>query len=97
MTSLSRRLERLEAGCRQSDEIAADRCRNIHRAAYKHLPLDQLKCLLAAITSYQQGRGLTSEEAAAAEAFNSAVAVECQKAGFKSLAEFKRYCRHAKE
>ena len=97
MTSLGRRLQRLEAGCRQCDEIAADRCRIIHRAAYKHLPLDQLKCLLAAIRSYQQGRPLTGEEAVAAEAFNSAVAVECQKAGFKSLAEFNRYCRQARE
>jgi hypothetical protein len=50
----------------------------IEPKAKARLPLDQLKCLLAAIRSYQQGRPLTGEEAVAAEAFNSAVAVECQ-------------------
>src|ERR1035438_10687866 len=43
MTSLSRRLERLEAGCRQSFEIAPDRCRLIKQQALQHLTTDQLR------------------------------------------------------
>jgi len=92
MTSLSRRLQRLEAGCRQSGEIAADRCRPISSRAFKHLSFDQLKCLQASITSYQQGRPLTSEEAAAVLAFDTAAQEECRKAGI-TLAEYKRYCQ----
>src|ERR1019366_1910920 len=60
MISLSRRLQRLEAGCRQN---VADRCRIIQQESFKHLSIDQKKCLLAAMTSYQH-RPLTSEEGA---------------------------------
>ena len=97
MTSLSRRLQRLESGYRQNDGLASDRRRLIQRQALRHLTTDQLRCLIELKKAPPRGRQLTSEEAAAAEAFNSAVAAECQKAGFKSLAEFNRYCRHAKE
>jgi hypothetical protein len=79
MTSLSRRLERLEVGCRENDRFAADRCRPISSRAFKHLTYDQLKCLQASITSYQQGRPLTSEEAAAGNAFNTATEEESRK------------------
>ena len=91
------RLERLESGYRQNDGLASDRRRLIQRQALRHLITDQLRCLIELKKAPPRGRQLTSEEAAAAEAFNSAVAAECQKAGFKSLAEFNRYCRHAKE
>jgi len=94
MISLSRRLQRLEAGCRQSDEIVADRCRNIYKAAFTHLSYDQKKCLLAAITSHQQGRPLTSEEAAVVSAFDTAMKAECEKAGI-TLAEYRRHCGQA--
>jgi hypothetical protein len=62
-------------------EIVADRYRNIHKAAFRHLSLDQLKCLRTAIAASQQGRPLTSDEVAAAGAFSSAMAAECEKAG----------------
>jgi hypothetical protein len=94
MTPLTRRLQRLEAGRRQSDELVADRCRNIHKAAFKHLSLDQKKCLLAAIISYQQGRQLTSEEAALLSAFDIAMKAECEKAGI-TVAEYRRHCGQA--
>lgn len=95
MTSLTRRLGRLEAGCRQNDEIVADRCRIVRQETYKHLSFDQKKCLLAAITSYQQGRPLTCEEAAVVSAFDTATQEECRKAGI-SLAEYKRYWQATK-
>jgi hypothetical protein len=89
------RIERLEAGCQQNDAFAADRCRIIRQAALGHLSLDQKKSLLACLNSYRQGHPLTSEEAAAAveifKAFESAVTVECQKAGIK-LADYRRCC-----
>src|ERR1039458_433601 len=97
MTSLSQRLQRLESGYRQNDGLASDRRRLIQRQALQHLTTDQLRCLIELKKAPPRGRQLTSEEAAAAEAFNSAVAAECKKAGFKSLAEFNRYWRHAKE
>src|ERR1022692_2152129 len=87
MTSLSRRLQRLESGYRQNDGLASDRRRLIQRQALRHLTTDQLRCLIE-LKKAPRSRQLTSEEAAAAEAFSSAVAAECQKAGFKSLAEF---------
>jgi hypothetical protein len=56
MTSLSRRLERLEAGCRQSFEIAPDRCRLIKQQALQHLTTDQLRCLIDLKKTPPQGR-----------------------------------------
>jgi hypothetical protein len=90
MTSFGGRLQRLEAGCRQSDEIVAGRCRNIHKAAFKHLSNEQKKCLLAALTSYQH-RPLLSEEADVVSAFDTAMKAECEKAGI-TLADYRRYC-----
>ena len=92
MTSLGRRLQRLEAGCRQSFEIAPDRCRLIKQQALQHLTTDQLRCLIELKKTPPQGRPLTSEELAALNALNTAVDLECQKAGIP-IAEFKRHCR----
>src|ERR1019366_7529277 len=77
MTSLSRRLQRLESGYRQNDGLASDRRRLIQRQALRHLTTDQLRCLIELKKAPPRGRQLTSEEAAAAEAFNSAVEAEC--------------------
>src|ERR1022692_372736 len=86
MISLSRRLQRLEAGCRQN---VADRRRIIQQESFKHLSIDQKKCLLAAMTSYQH-RPLTSEEGAV----DTATKEEGRKAGI-TVAEFLRYRRQA--
>ena len=94
MTSLSRRLQRQETGCRESDRLAADRCRPISSRAFKHLSYDQLKCLQTALISYQQGRPLTSEASAVVIAFDAAAKEECRKAGI-TLAEYQRYCQAA--
>ena len=94
MTSLSRRLERLEAGCRQSFEIAPDRCRLIKQQALQHLTTDQLRCLIDLKKTPPQGRPLTSEESAVVIAFDTAAQVECRKAGI-TRAEFVRYNRQA--
>jgi hypothetical protein len=94
MTSLSRRLQCLEAGCRQNDGFAADRCRFIRKAAFQHLSTDQLRCLIEVLKAVPQGRPMTSEEVAAANALNTATEEECQKAGI-TIAEFKRHCRQA--
>jgi hypothetical protein len=90
MTSLSRRLQRLEAGCRQNAPVAADRRRFIQQRALQHLTTDQLRCLIELKKTPPQGYPLTSEELAALNAHNTAVDLECQKAGV-SQAEFKRY------
>jgi hypothetical protein len=94
MTSLSRRLERLEAGCRQSFEIAPDRCRLIKQQALQHLTTDQLRCLINLKKTPPQGRPLTSEEGAVVRAFDTATKEECRKAGI-TVAEFLRYRRQA--
>ena len=90
MTSLGRRLQRLEAGWRQSFQIAPDRCRLIKQQALHHLTTDHLRCLIELKKTPPQGRPLTSEELAALNALNTAMDLECQKTGV-SQAEFKRY------
>jgi hypothetical protein len=98
MRALSRRLQRLESGCRQNDVLAADRCRLIQQAAFSHLSLDQKKCLQAFLNSYLQGRPLTSEEQAAAveifKALDSALTAECHKAGI-DRADYRRHASRA--
>ena len=71
-TSLGRRLQRLEANRRF-----------IQQEAFQHLSGHELRFLIDATKALQQGRELTSQEAAAAEAFAAALEQECQKAGFK--------------
>jgi hypothetical protein len=92
MTSLSRRLQRLESGYRQNDGLASDRRRLIQQQALRHLTTDQLRCLIDLKKTPPQGRPLTSEEVAALKALNTAVDLERQKAGIP-IAEFKRHCR----
>jgi hypothetical protein len=98
MRSLSRRLLRLEASCRQNDAIAADRCRLIQQAALSHLSLDQKKCLQSFLNSYLQGRPSPSEEQAAAvevfKALDTAVTAECHKAGI-GRADYRRHAGRA--
>jgi hypothetical protein len=98
MRALSRRLRRLESGCRQNDVLAADRCRVIQQAALSHLSLDQKKCLQSFLNSYLQGRPSPSEEQAAAveilKALNSTVAAECHKAGI-DRADYRRHAGRA--
>jgi len=94
MTPLSRRLARLEAGCRQNDGFAADRWRFVRQNALHHLSVDELRCLIEVHQAVLQGRELTSEELAAVNALNTATDEECRKAGI-TLAEFKRNSRAA--
>jgi hypothetical protein len=94
MTSLGRRLQRLEAGCRQSSEIAPDRCRLIKQQALQHLTTDQLRCLIELKKTPPQGRPLTSDELAALKALNTSVGLECQRVGLDPT-QFKRYSRQA--
>src|ERR1017187_7755283 len=78
MTSLGRRLQRLEAGCRQSFEIAPDHCRLIKQQALQHLTTDQLRCLIELKKAPPRGRQLTSEEAELSLAFDAAAREECR-------------------
>src|ERR1039457_3274338 len=94
MTSLSRRLEGLVAGSRQSFEIAPDRCRLSKQQALQHLTTDQLRCLIDLNKTPPQGRPLTSEESDVVIAFDTAAQMECRKAGI-TRAEFVRYNRQA--
>jgi hypothetical protein len=92
MRSLSRRLQRLEAGCRRNEEVVADHCRCIRQSALEHLTVDELRSLIGAYKARQEGREYTSPELAALLAFNAAVNLECQKAGM-TRAAFDRYQR----
>ncbi len=88
MTSLSRRLERLEAGCQQTKRFSDDRRRLIRQDALRHLSADQLQCLIEARRAVLEGRSLTSSELAAVKALNTATEAACQRAGL-ALAELK--------
>jgi hypothetical protein len=94
MTSLSRRLQRLETGYRQSDGLASDRCHFIQREAIRHLSDDELRCLIGAKETQQEGRAWTSQELAALNALKTATEEECRKAQI-TIAEFNRYSRAA--
>jgi hypothetical protein len=86
--TLSTRLEKLEANCRQNDALAADRCGLIRQDALRQLSADELRDLLAARRAVESGRTLTDRELAAVKALNSATEVACQRAGM-ALPEFK--------
>ncbi len=81
MTSLSRRLMRLEANCRQNDAISADRRRLVAQRAFQHLSTDELRCLRAAKVAGIEGRSLADQELRAVKAFEVAVEVERQRIG----------------
>jgi hypothetical protein len=90
MPSLSRRLQRLEASVQRENELAPERCRFISRAALQHLSTDHLRWLIEAKTTGLEGRPLTSQDLAAANALHAAIEAECRKAGV-TLAEFNRH------
>lgn len=93
MTSLGRRLQRLEAGGRQSDEMAADHRRFIQQEAIHQMSDDELRLVVEIAKAQQEGRALTSQEMAAGQqAWASALEKVCQKLGFKSLAALNKYC-----
>ena len=90
MPSLSRRLQRLEANCREDDAVVADRCQLVWPSALEHLTVGELRGLLEAYDALQEGREYTSQGLAALHALNTAMNLECQKAGV-SRAKFDRY------
>jgi hypothetical protein len=90
MPSLISRLQRLEAIGQRENELAPERCRFIGRAALQHLSTEHLRWLSEAKKTGLEGRPLTSQDLAAAEALQTAIGAECRKAGI-TLAEFNRY------
>jgi hypothetical protein len=92
MTSLGRRLRRLEANCLQNDGNADGRRSMIQRQALQHLSQDELRCLIELKKAPPRDRQLTSEEVSTLNALKTAVELECKKAGIP-IAEFNRHCR----
>jgi len=90
MSSLSKRLQRLEAGWPRSDEVIADRYKLIRHSALDQLTVGELRGLIEAHDALQEDREYTSQEVGALSALNTAVNMECQKAGL-SRAAFDRY------
>jgi len=97
-TSLSRRLERLEASYQVAIREAGEHARNLESAIRKrvleHLSLDELRLFRAVVSARQQGslneETLTTDHRAALEKYRATFDEECRTAGFASSEDFYR-------
>jgi DNA-binding GntR family transcriptional regulator len=98
LTSISRRLKRLEGNYQSVNRLAGEHARNLGPAIWKrvvqHLSDDELRLLQDVAEAMQQGSFkeqmlATDEWAALNTAYNAALNEECRKAGASS-ADFRR-------
>jgi len=98
MTSLRRRLKRLEGNYQSVNQRAGDQARNRESSlmclALRHLSDDELYIIHAIAGSLHEGSfqpgALTAQQWDALTACDAAFDEECRKAGFTSAAEFNR-------
>ena len=92
MPSVRKRLETLERSLPPRRSQAVENVVVVQ--ALHRLSTEQLMSLRGAATDRQQGkvRELTERELAALAAYGSALDLECQRAGFRTIAEFERSC-----
>ena len=90
MPSVRKRLETLEKSVLPKPDPVVDRV--IVGQALHGLSSEDLISLRTAAADKQQGkvRELTEHELAALAAYSSALELECQRAGFRTIAEFER-------
>ena len=90
MPSVRKRLETLERSLLPKPDLAVDNM--IVSQAFHCLSSEDLMSLRTAATDKQEGkvRELTEPELAALAAYGSALELECQRAGFSTIAEFER-------
>jgi hypothetical protein len=92
MAKVSRRLERLEVARLPKSAAAAEE--EILRQTLRVLSDEDVYSLRNAAGGVREGRDLTTPELSAVSAYAAALKVEVQRAGFHSIAEFKKLvCR----
>ncbi len=104
ITSLTRRLKRLEGSYESVNRVASAHARNLESAlrerVLQHLADDELRLLHDVAEAMQQGSldqiKIPAEQLAALDkAYDAAFDEECRKAGFASAADFHRRCGNA--
>jgi hypothetical protein len=90
--TLKRGLEHLEATAPRRDQLAQTRSRFVSQQVIDRMTESELLSLSQAGKALQEGRSLTPEESATCDAYDAALEKECQKLGYKSLAQFGRGC-----
>ena len=90
MPSVRKRLEALERSLLSKPDPGVDHV--VVSQALRRLSTEELVSLRDAAADKQQGkiRELTEHELAALAAYSSALELECQRAGFRTIAEFER-------
>jgi len=99
ITSLSRRLKRLEGSYQSVNRVVGEHARNLESAlrerVLQHLSDDELRLLRDAAEAMQQGsfdqsKIPTDQWAALNTAYDAAFDEECRKAGYTSSADYRR-------
>jgi len=97
-TSLSRRLEHLEASYQVANRLAGEHARNlesvIRNRVLEQLSLDELRLLRDVVSARKQGsfkeEMLTTDHRAALKKYGATFDEECRKAGFASSGDLYR-------
>jgi len=92
MTSLGRRLQRIEAVSRAASTLGAERHSAMQHLALQHLAGEELGALREIIEQGKQPGQYTERESEAVKAVTSAFELEIQKAGYATVREFQRSC-----
>jgi hypothetical protein len=92
MTSLGRRLKRLEAALPAVSKLGAERNSAMQRLAFQHLSADDFDAVHDIVEQGKQPAQYTERESEAVKALTSAFELEVRKAGYATIREFQRSC-----
>ena len=92
MTSLGRRLQRIEAVSRAALTLGAERHAAMKSLALEHLLSADLDALEDIVGQGAQANQWTQREAGAVKALTAAFEQEVQKAGYATIRKFQRSC-----
>jgi hypothetical protein len=90
MTSLGRRLQRIEAVSRAVSTLGAERHAAVKSLALEHLSSEDLDALKDILEQGEQANQRTQREAGAVKTLTTAFEQEVQKAGYATVREFHR-------
>ena len=88
MSTLNKRLQRLEASHPPIEEVVVDREGFLRSKAMQQLSEEQLLGLRDFLEAKKEGRPLTSRAEAGRDAYSAALEKECQKIGHRSIVAF---------
>jgi hypothetical protein len=92
MTSLGRRLQRIEAALRPVLALGSERNSAMQELALQHLSGEELGALRDIVEQRKQPGQYTERESEAVKAITRAFEQEVQKAGYATVREFQQSC-----